>query len=339
MPYSGKNGILALASLSKTFNLLAQTCVLHQPKSFIVPNNLLGIEHLSLAEITHLISRSDEYFTELTSVKPLKNRTTLAGKTVANLFFENSTRTRTSFELAEIRMGATHVSLSMQTSSAAKGESLLDTVKVITAMKVDAIVVRHNSSGVPQFLRKHLAEHISIINAGDGAHEHPTQALLDAATLLEAIGDLKGKRIAIIGDVLHSRVARSNILVLKKLGAEITLVAPDTLMPKYAEKVFAVETRRDIGNILSHVDAVIMLRIQLERQTRAFFPTIEEFRLRYGLTAERIKNRSMCIMHPGPINRGVELDDESADAERSLILRQVTHGIAMRMAVLEWIFT
>ena len=321
-----------------------------------MPNNLLGIEHLSETEIRHLISRSDDYFTELeqqngsSGSQPetptaqaeslsYRCRDLLSKRTVANLFFENSTRTKTSFELAEKRMGAACVSLSMQTSSVTKGESLLDTVKVITAMKVDAIVVRHQSSGVPQLLRKHLSDEIRIINAGDGAHEHPTQALLDAATLIEAIGNLNGKHIAIIGDILHSRVARSNIILLKKLGAVVTLVAPDTLMPKHAEKVFGVEVRRDVGNLLSQVDAVIMLRIQLERMNRAFFPTLEEFRLRYGLTAERLHGTSMYILHPGPINRGVEIDDEAADSERSLILRQVTRGVAVRMAVLEWIFS
>ncbi len=304
-----------------------------------MPNNLLGIQYLSPAEITHLIARSDEYFGELLSHAPMKERTMLRGRTVANLFFENSTRTRTSFELAEQRLGATVASLSMQTSSVTKGESLLDTVKVITAMKVDALVVRHQSSGVPQLLRKNLPEHIRIINAGDGAHEHPTQALLDAATMIEKLGDLKGKRIAIIGDILHSRVARSNIHLLKSLGAKVTLVAPETLMPRYASEVFGVATQTQIGDILSNVDAVITLRIQLERMNRAFFPTLQEFRERYGLTPKRIAGTRMYIMHPGPINRGVELDDEAADAERSLILRQVTRGVAIRMAVLEWIFS
>ncbi|MDP4229170.1 MAG: aspartate carbamoyltransferase catalytic subunit [Bacteroidota bacterium] len=300
--------------------------------------DLLGIRQLSQAQITDLLHRSDGYFRHLDSTEPFPDYRLLHGRTIANLFFENSTRTRTSFELAEKRLGATSISLSMQTSSLTKGESLIDTINVICAMKVDCIVVRHSSSGVPQLLRNNLPPHIRIINAGDGAHEHPTQALLDAATLLEQLGSLKGKRIFIVGDISHSRVARSNMLLLKMLGAEITLVGPETLLPKYVEEVFDVRVRTTIGDSLHKADAVIALRIQQERQSRSYFPNLSDFRLRYGLTPIQLSDTKAFILHPGPVNRSVELDDEVVDSEKSLILRQVRRGVAIRMAVLEWLF-
>ena len=300
--------------------------------------DLLGIRQLSTDQITDLLKRSDQYFLHLDSKNPFPESSLLKGRTVANLFFENSTRTKTSFELAEKRLGATSVSLSMQSSSLNKGESLIDTVNVICAMKIDCIVVRHSSPGVPQLLRKHLPDHIRIINAGDGGHEHPTQALLDAATLQEKLGSLQGKKIVIIGDILHSRVARSNMILLIKLGAKVTIIAPETLSPKYVEEVFGVRVVNQIGDELHNADAVISLRIQLERQSRSLFPNLSDFRIRYGLTPLRIMESNGYILHPGPINRGVELDNEAADSEKSLILRQVKRGVAIRMAVLEWLF-
>ncbi len=301
--------------------------------------DLVGIEPLTKADILHLLDRSDTYFQDLLSTDPMPKRDLLAGRTVANLFFENSTRTRTSFELAEKRLGAEAVSISMQTSSLSKGESLLDTVKVITAMKIDAVVVRHQSAGVPQLFAKNLPPEIHIINGGDGAHEHPTQSLLDAATMRKMMGDLTGKKIVIVGDILHSRVARSNIYLLQKLGASVSVVGPTTLMPRHIEEVFGVPVSYKLDEAIADADAVIMLRIQLERQTRAYLPTLGEFRSRYGLTPTRLNETNAYILHPGPMNRGVELDDESADSEKSLILRQVKRGVAIRMAVLEWIFS
>lgn len=300
--------------------------------------DLLGIRQLSAAQINDLLKRSDEYFLRLDYTDSFPESQLLKGKTVANLFFENSTRTRTSFELAEKRLGATSVSLSMQTSSVSKGESLIDTVTVINAMKIDCIVVRHSSSGVPLLLRKHLPESTRIINAGDGAHEHPTQALLDAATLLEKLGSLKGKKIVVIGDITHSRVGRSNMLLLNKLGAKVTLIAPSTLTPKYIEEVFDVKVHDTIGDSLKDADAVMALRIQLERQSRSYFPNLTDFRLRYGITSLRLSDTNAYILHPGPVNRSVELDDDAVDSEKSLILRQVKRGVAIRMAVLEWLF-
>jgi aspartate carbamoyltransferase catalytic subunit len=300
--------------------------------------DLLGIRQLSPKEILDLLERSDEFFSYLNSTDIFPDNNLLKGRTVANLFFENSTRTRSSFELAEKRLGATSVSLSMQTSSVSKGESLIDTVNVINSMKTDCIVVRHNSPGVPLLLRRHLPDSTRIINAGDGAHEHPTQALLDAATLKEKLGSLKGKKIVIIGDIAHSRVARSNMILLAKLGAEVTLVAPPTLSPKYVEEVFGVKIQNQISNALQNADAVMALRIQLERQSRSYFPNLSDFRLRYGLTPLRLHDCNAYIMHPGPVNRSVEIDDEAADSEKSLILRQVKRGVAIRMAVLQWLF-
>jgi aspartate carbamoyltransferase catalytic subunit len=300
--------------------------------------DLLGIRQLSTDQINDLLKRSDGYFHHLNSTDPFPESSLLKGRTVANLFFENSTRTRTSFELAEKRLGATIASLSMQTSSLTKGESLIDTVNVINSMKIDCMVVRHSSAGVPILLRKHLPLSTKIINAGDGAHEHPTQALLDAATLQEKLGSLKGKKIVIIGDIRHSRVASSNMILLRKLGAEVTLIAPSTLIPQYIEEVFGVKVRSEIGNELKDADAIMALRIQLERQSRSFFPSLTDFRTRYGLTALRLADSNAYILHPGPVNRNVELDDEVADSEKSLILQQVKRGVAIRMAVLEWLF-
>jgi aspartate carbamoyltransferase catalytic subunit len=206
-------------------------------------------------------------------------------------------------------------------------------------MKVDAFVVRHNVSGVPQFLSERLPEYVHIINAGDGVHEHPTQALLDAAEMRAAIGDLKGKRIIIVGDILHSRVAKSNAWLLNKLGTHVTFVAPDTLMPRDASEVFGVEATNNLDDVLDSADAIMMLRIQLERQARGFFPSLEEYREQYGMTPERIAKSTALILHPGPINHGIELESEAVYGPRSLVLRQVKRGVAVRMAVLDWLFS
>ncbi|HZK77139.1 MAG TPA: aspartate carbamoyltransferase catalytic subunit [Candidatus Kapabacteria bacterium] len=300
--------------------------------------DLLTTEHLPVETALHLLDRSDYYLEFLKDSGPFQKSKILEGRTIANLFFEASTRTRTSFELAERRLGADVVTLTPAVSSLSKGESILDTILVLEAMKVDAFVVRHNVSGVPQFLSERLPEYVHIVNAGDGVHEHPTQALLDAAELRAALGDLAGKRVAIVGDILHSRVARSNAWLLKKLGARVTFVAPETLMPRDAAKVFGIETTNNLDDILDSTDAVMMLRIQMERQARGFFPSLEEYREQYGMTPERMANSTALILHPGPINHGIELESEAVYGDRSLVLRQVKRGVAMRMAVMEWVF-
>jgi aspartate carbamoyltransferase catalytic subunit len=301
--------------------------------------DLFGIEHLPVEVIDHLLDRSDHFYGQLLSSEPYPNSDLLQGRTIANLFFENSTRTRFSFELAEQRLGGQHISFTSQGTSVSKGESLLDTVKVLEAMKLDAIVVRHSSYGVPQFIAKHVPDHVHVINAGDGAHEHPTQALLDAATMRMMMGTLKNRKVAIIGDIRHSRVARSNIWLLKKYGCDITLVGPDTLISRNAAEVFDVDVRCELGNIIHEVDVVIALRIQLERQASALFPTLEEFTSMYGITEQRLAGSKAHLLHPGPVNIGVELDFAAVYGEQSVILRQVKRGVAVRMAVLEWVFS
>ncbi len=300
--------------------------------------DLLTIEALPVETILHLLNRSDYYIEFLQQNGPFQKSRMLEGYTIANLFFEASTRTRTSFELAERRLGADVVSLTPAVSSLAKGESVLDTIRVLEAMKVDAFVIRHNVSGVPKFLAERLPSDIHVVNAGDGVHEHPTQALLDAAEMRAAMGDLAGKHIAIVGDILHSRVARSNAWLLKKLGAHVTFVAPETLMPRDIASVLGVETTHDLDTVLKTADAIMMLRIQLERQARGFFPSLEEYRELYGMTPERMANSNALILHPGPINHGTELESEMVYGARSLVLRQVKRGVAVRMAVMEWIF-
>jgi aspartate carbamoyltransferase catalytic subunit len=302
--------------------------------------DLLGIRGLAREDIQRILLRSDHYIKQLDIPGAVSFPDILKGITVANLFFENSTRTRSSFELAERRLGATVISLSMQTSSVSKGESLVDTAKVITSMKIDAVVVRHQSAGVPVLLRKHLDPSIRIINAGDGANEHPTQALLDAATLTERWGSLEGKHIVISGDIRHSRVARSNILLLKQFGADITVAGPSTLIPESFEKVFEVKVEHNFERALANADALIALRIQRERQDRAFYPSAEEFRNLFGMTTRRkARFPNLLILHPGPVNRGIELDDSPMDGEDSMIFRQVRRGVAVRMAILEWMFS
>ncbi len=310
-------------------------------KAFSSPKrkDLLTVEHLPLETVLHLLDRSDHYVKFLEAPGPFQKLKILEGRTIANLFFEASTRTRTSFELAERRLGADVISLTPAVSSLAKGESILDTIRVLEAMKIDAFVIRHNVSGVPGFLASRLPHNLHVVNAGDGVHEHPTQALLDAAEMRAALGSLSGKHVAIVGDILHSRVARSNAWLLAKLGAKVTFVGPDTLMPRNVAAVFGVDTTNNLDSILDTADAVMMLRIQMERQARGFFPSIEEYREEYGMTPERMSRSTALILHPGPINHGVEIETEAAYGERSLVLRQVRRGVAVRMAVMEWLFS
>ncbi len=294
--------------------------------------HLLGLEDLSGEEITRILDEAKgmkEIFT-----RTVKKVPALQGRTVANLFFENSTRTRTSFELAAKRLSADVINFTASGSSISKGESLIDTVRTIEAMGADIVVMRHSAGGAPHVISRHVKS--SIINAGDGTHEHPTQGLLDMFTMRENLGRIEGLKIAIVGDILHSRVARSNIWGLQKLGAaEIRLVGPRTLLPKWFESM-GCKLYHDLEEGIRGVDVINILRIQLERQNKNLFPSIREYRLLYGLTPERIAHQcpEALIMHPGPINRGVEIDQEVADGPRSVICEQVTNGVACRMAVL-----
>lgn len=293
--------------------------------------DLLGIRDLDVEEI-NLILDTAESFKEVTT-RDIKKVPTLRGKTVVNLFFEPSTRTRTSFELAAKRLSADVINFSVSTSSVAKGESLLDTAKNLEAMQADVIIIRHWAAGAPHLLARTVTS--SIINGGDGAHEHPTQALLDLFTLRERKGSLKGLKVAIVGDIAHSRVARSDLYGFKKMGAEVRVVGPATMIPAEIEDLGAT-VHYHLDEALYGVDAIIMLRLQQERQGKTFFPTLREYSRLYCLTLERLHlaKRDVLVMHPGPINRGVEIAPEVADGLSSLILDQVTNGIAVRMAVL-----
>ncbi len=294
-------------------------------------NHLLGIKYITKNDI-ELILETAKNFKEVIN-RPIKKVPSLRDITVANLFFENSTRTRLSFELAQKRLSADTVNFSASSSSVKKGETLIDTVNNILAMKVDMIVMRHASPGAAVFLSKKV--NAKIVNAGDGAHEHPTQALLDAFSMQEKLGDLKGKKIAIIGDILHSRVALSNIFCLQKLGAEVKVCGPTTLIPKYIESL-GVKVETDLRKTLEWCDVANMLRIQLERQDIKFFPSIREYTMLYGLNKTMLDSLSkkIVIMHPGPINRGVEITSDVADSDQSIILDQVENGVAVRMAVM-----
>jgi aspartate carbamoyltransferase catalytic subunit len=294
---------------------------------------LLGIEELSREEIEAVLSRAKD-FQPLQS-QSLKKLDTLRGKMIVNLFYEASTRTRTSFEIAAKRLSADAVSITASGSSVSKGESLVDTLNTLAAMRPDAIVMRHSASGAPHFLSRHLPT--PIINAGDGTHEHPTQALLDARTILDRRSTLEGLRVAIIGDIAHSRVARSNVHLLSKFGAEIVLCGPASLLPQELAKLApGVCLTTDIRQAIRNADVIMMLRVQLERQHEASFPASEYFQF-YGLRLEHmdLAKPDAIVMHPGPINRGRELSSEVADFQRSVILNQVENGIAVRMAVLE----
>nr|MBN2277123.1 aspartate carbamoyltransferase catalytic subunit [candidate division Zixibacteria bacterium] len=293
--------------------------------------HLLGLEGMSAEEIT-LILDTAESFREIIE-RPIKKVPTLRGVTVLNLFYEPSTRTRISFELAEKRLSADSINFSKSTSSVTKGESLKDTVKNIEALKIDMIVVRHASTGVPYFLTQCTAS--NIINAGDGRHEHPTQALLDMMTIRRKYGHLNGLRVVLVGDVKHSRVVRSNIWGLKAMGASVALCGPSTLLPYESER-FGVDLYSNLDEAIDGADVVNIMRIQLERQQAGLFPSMREYTNLFGVTAERMKllNKNHTIMHPGPMNRGVEITSEVADGESSVILEQVTNGQAIRMAVL-----
>ncbi|MFN8712874.1 MAG: aspartate carbamoyltransferase catalytic subunit [Bacteroidota bacterium] len=293
--------------------------------------HLLGIKQLTADDITLILNTANQ-FKEVIN-RPIKKVPSLRDITIANLFFENSTRTRVSFELAERRLSADTVNFSAAQSSVKKGETLIDTVNNILAMKVDMVVMRHPNPGACVFLSRHI--NASIINAGDGAHEHPTQALLDAFSIRERLGDLHGKKVAIIGDILHSRVALSNIYCLQKLGAEVMVCGPRTLMPRYIESL-GVKVEFDLRKALEWCDVANMLRIQLERQDIRYFPTLREYTMQYGLDMPMLKSlgKEIIVMHPGPINRGVEITSEVADSEQAIILDQVENGVAVRMAVL-----
>lgn len=293
--------------------------------------HLLGIKNITRDDI-ELIFETADNFKEVIN-RPIKKVPSLRDVTIANVFFENSTRTRLSFELAQKRLSADVINFSASTSSVKKGETLLDTVNNILAMKVDMIVMRHASGGAPHFLAKHIKA--SIINAGDGTHEHPTQALLDAYSIREKLKTIKGKKVAIIGDILHSRVALSNIFALKKLEAEVMVCGPPTLLPKFIGQL-GVKVEWDIQKALAWCDVANVLRIQLERQQLKYFPSLREYSLYYGITRktlDRLK-KEIVLMHPGPINRGVELSSDAADSHHSIILDQVENGVAIRMAVM-----
>lgn len=299
--------------------------------------DLLGIRELSVEEINTILDTA-ESFKEVSS-RAIKKVPALRGKTVINLFFEASTRTRTSFEIAAKRLSADAVNISASTSSISKGESLIDTAQNLQAMAPDAIVIRHPSPGVPHQLSRMVSA--SVINGGDGAHEHPTQALLDAFTIREHKGRIGGLQVAIVGDITHSRVARSNVHLLTKLGAHVRIAGPRTLIPSGYEKLIensegSLTVCDHIDEAISESDVVMMLRIQRERMSNAFFPSLKEYSVQYGLTLRRLElAASDCIvMHPGPVNRGVEISSEVVDSARSLILDQVTNGVAVRMAIL-----
>lgn len=293
--------------------------------------HLLGIKGLSKEDIELIFSTADNFKDVLN--RPIKKVPSLRDVTIANLFFENSTRTRLSFELAERRLSADVVNFSASSSSVSKGETLIDTVNNILAMKVDIVVMRHPHAGSAAFLSRHIQS--KIINAGDGAHEHPTQALLDAYSIREKYGEVKGKKVVIVGDIMHSRVALSNIFCLQKLGAEVMVCGPTTLMPKYISSL-GVKVEHNLRKALEWCDIANMLRIQLERQDIKYFPSLREYITLYGLNKEMLDSlgKKITVMHPGPINRGVEITSEVADSDQSIILNQVENGVAIRMAVL-----
>jgi len=293
---------------------------------------LLGIEHLTRGQVESILDRARDFQPRTDTPAKLD---LLRARMVVNLFFEASTRTRTSFEIAAKRLGADTISITAQASSVSKGESLVDTLNTLAAMRPDAIVMRHSASGAPQFLQRYLGK--PIINAGDGTHEHPTQALLDARTILDRGASLEKLRVAIIGDIAHSRVARSNVYLLSKFGAEIVLCGPASLLPKELKEIApGITLTTDMREAIRGADVIMMLRVQLERQNDSPFPSDEYFSF-YGLRLEHLElaRPNVIVMHPGPINRGREISSEVADSQRSVILNQVENGIAVRMAVLE----
>jgi aspartate carbamoyltransferase catalytic subunit len=294
--------------------------------------HLLGIRDLSRQDIEIILDTATQFKEVLQ--RPIKKVPSLRDVTIVNLFFENSTRTRISFELAEKRLSADTINFTASASSVSKGETLLDTVNNILSMKVDMVVMRHSASGAPHFLAKHIPA--AIVNAGDGINEHPTQGLLDAFSMREKLGRLEGLKVAIIGDIMHSRVAMSNIYLLKKMGAEVTVAGPPTLIPKYIQEAFDIRVEYNLQKALEWCDVANVLRIQLERQNQVLFSSLREYSLAYGINKRILDslNKKIVIMHPGPINRGVELDSDAADSNQSIILQQVENGVAVRMAVL-----
>jgi aspartate carbamoyltransferase catalytic subunit len=293
--------------------------------------HLLGIKNLDQEDIELIFSTADNFKDVIN--RPIKKVPSLRDVTIANVFFENSTRTKLSFELAEKRLSADVINFSASGSSVKKGETLLDTVNNILAMKVDMVVMRHSSPGAPHFLANHIDA--NIINAGDGTHEHPTQALLDSYSIREKLGTVKGKKVVIVGDILHSRVALSNIFALQILGAEVMVCGPATLLPKHIHEL-GVLVENDIRSALEWCDVANVLRIQLERQQMRYFPSLREYSQHFGVNKELVDSlkKEIVIMHPGPINRGVEITSDVADSEHSVILTQVENGVAIRMAVL-----
>jgi aspartate carbamoyltransferase catalytic subunit len=294
--------------------------------------HLLGIKDLQLSDIELILSTANQFKEVLQ--RPIKKVPSLRDVTIVNLFYENSTRTRISFEVAEKRLSADTLNFSASGSSVSKGETLLDTVNNILSMKVDMVVMRHSASGAPHFLAKHIPA--SIINAGDGINEHPTQALLDAFSIKDKLGKLEGKKIVLVGDIMHSRVALSNIYLLKKAGAEVMVAGPPTLIPKYIRQAFDIRVEYNLKKALEWCDVANILRIQLERQNQVLFSSLREYSLSYGVNKKLLDslNKEIVILHPGPINRGVEIDSDVADSKQSIILQQVENGVAIRMAVL-----
>ncbi len=294
--------------------------------------HLLGIRDLASSDIQLILDTATQFKEVLQ--RPVKKVPSLRDITIVNLFYENSTRTRISFELAEKRLSADTINFTASGSSVSKGETLLDTVNNILSMKVDMVVMRHSASGAPHFLAKHIPA--AIVNAGDGINEHPTQALLDAFSIREKLGSLEGKKVAIIGDIMHSRVALSNLYLLKKMGAEVMVAGPPTLIPTYMKEAFDVQVEYNVEKALAWCDVANVLRIQLERQNQVLFSSLREYNLAYGLKKDMLAklDKEIYVMHPGPINRGVELDSDVADSGQSIILQQVENGVAVRMAVL-----
>jgi aspartate carbamoyltransferase catalytic subunit len=294
--------------------------------------HLLGIKDLQLRDIELILSTATQFKEVLQ--RPIKKVPSLRDTTIVNLFYENSTRTRISFELAEKRLSADTLNFSASGSSVSKGETLLDTVNNILSMKVDMVVVRHSASGAPHFLSKHITA--AIVNAGDGINEHPTQALLDAFSIKEKCGTLEGKKIVLVGDIMHSRVALSNIYLLKKAGAEVMVAGPPTLIPKHISKAFGIQVEYNLKKALQWCDVANILRIQLERQNQVLFSSLREYNIAYGVSKKLLEavNKEIVILHPGPVNRGVEIDSDVADSKQSIILQQVENGVAIRMAVL-----
>lgn len=294
--------------------------------------HLLGIRDLTPDDIRTILDTAVQFKEVLQ--RPIKKVPSLRDVTIVNLFFENSTRTRISFELAEKRLSADTINFTASASSVSKGETLLDTVNNILSMKVDMVVMRHSATGAPHFLARHIPA--AIVNAGDGINEHPTQALLDAFSIEEKLGSLEGKKVAIIGDILHSRVAMSNMYLLKKMGAEVMVAGPPTLIPTYVKEAFGVKVEYNLRKALEWCDVANVLRIQLERQNQVLFSSLREYSLTYGINRRLLDSlhKDIVVMHPGPINRGVELDSDVADSGHSIILQQVENGVAVRMTVL-----